>query len=158
MAAAGAHPHHHRHRTALVHRAAKRLDDVRSDINVTPLVDVCLVLLIIFMVVTDKLQRGMDVPLPKTKYHAKVNDTGEELIVSVTKDGARTRYYWDREPVQDTDTLKKKVVEELRRKARPIYVKANADLNYGDVYPILIALHEAGSPGVLLGTQELKEQ
>ena len=157
MSASGAHPHyHHRHRTRLVHTTSKKIDDVRSDINVTPLVDVCLVLLIIFMVVTDKLQRGMDVPLPKTKYHTKVNDTGEELIVSVTKDGAKTRYYWDRALIQDTDSLKKKVVEELRRKARPIYVKANAELTYGDVYPILIALHEAGSPGVLLGTQELK--
>ena len=38
-----------------------------------------------------------------------------------------------------------------------MYVKADADLKYGDVYPVLIAIHEAGSPGVQLGTQELKE-
>ncbi|HKA87433.1 MAG TPA: biopolymer transporter ExbD [Haliangiales bacterium] len=151
---AGKHGHHHR--TATVHTTAKALADVRADINVTPLVDVCLVLLIIFMVVTDKLQRGMDVPLPQTKYHTKLSDTGEELIVSVTKDGATIRYFWDREVLRDLDTLKKRAQDELRRKMRPVYVKANADSNYGDVYPVLIALHEAGSPGVLLGTQELK--
>ena len=66
----------HRHRTPTVHRAKRKLDDVRSDINVTPLVDVMLVLLIIFMVVLDKLARGKDVPLPKTKNHTEKRDTG----------------------------------------------------------------------------------
>jgi len=148
--------HHRHHHTPTVHKTAKAVDDVRSDINVTPLVDVCLVLLIIFMVVTDKLQRGMDVPLPQTKFHTKLSDTGEELIVSVTKDGTVARYFWDREPLRDLDALKKRAMDELRRKMRPVYVKANAEAQYGDVYPVLIALHNAGSPGVLLGTQEIK--
>src|SRR5262249_3722280 len=148
--------HRHHHRTPTVHKAAKKLDDVRSEINVTPLVDVCLVLLIIFMVVMDKLQRGMDVPLPQTKFHTKLNDTGEELIVSVTKDGPTARYFCDRELLADAEALKTRARDELRRKMRPVYVKANADLDYRDVYPVLIALHEAGSPGVLLGTQEIK--
>jgi biopolymer transport protein ExbD len=148
---------HRHHRTSTVHKTKKKLDDVRSEINVTPLVDVCLVLLIIFMVVTDKLQRGMDVPLPQTRYHTKLSDTGEELIVSVTKEGAQARYFWDRELLADAEALKKRAQDELRRKMRPVYVKANADLQYGDVYPVLIALHEAGSPGVLLGTQEVKQ-
>ena len=50
----------HRHRTPLVHKKPPKGSDVRSEINVTPLVDVCLVLLIIFMVVLDKLARGME--------------------------------------------------------------------------------------------------
>src|SRR5262249_48077624 len=121
-----------------------------------PLVDVCLVLLIIFMVVMDKLQRGMDVPLPQTKYHTKLNDTGEELIVSVTKEGNTARYFWDRELLADAEALNASARDELHRKMRPVYVKAHADVYYSDVYPVLIALHEAGSPGVLLGTQEIK--
>jgi biopolymer transport protein TolR len=147
----------HRHRTPTIHATKKKLDDVRSDINVTPLVDVCLVLLIIFMVVTEKLTRGKDVPLPKTKNHTEIKDTGDQLIVSVTKDGGRTQLWWDREGLKDMDALKAKLAEELRRKARPMYLKADTDLTYGDVYPILIAINEAGSPGVMLGTQELKE-
>src|SRR5215470_17444900 len=114
----------HHHRTPLVHRAAKKVEDVRSDINVTPLVDVCLVLLIIFMVVTEKLQRGMDVPLPKTRHHTDLRDTGEELIVSVNRVGGRPAYFWDRDRVADLDALKKKAADELHRKSRPIYVKA----------------------------------
>jgi len=54
-----------------VHAKPKQLDEVRSDINVTPLVDVCLVLLIIFMVVTPMLSRGKDVPLPKTRHTSR---------------------------------------------------------------------------------------
>jgi biopolymer transport protein ExbD len=149
----------HRHRTSTVHHAKKKLDEVRSDINVTPLVDVCLVLLIIFMVVTDKLTRGKDVPLPKTLNHKTIQDTGESLIVSVARQGGRIQIYWDRDGLKDIPDLKKRLDEELHRKAsRPMFVKADADLNYGDVYPVLIAIHEAGAPGVQLGTQELKEQ
>src|SRR5215467_14128611 len=148
----------HHHRTPLVHRAAKKVEDVRSDINVTPLVDVCLVLLIIFMVVTDKLTRGKDVPLPKAKHYQEIKDTGEQLIVSIAGTRGHTNLYWDRDALHDIADLKKHLEDELHRKAsRPIFIKADADLTYGDVYPVLIAIHDAGSPGVQLGTQELKE-
>lgn len=74
---------------------------MRSDINVTPLVDVCLVLLIIFMAVNDKLQRGLDVPLPKSRYHASPRDDGQP-IVSIAADGS---IYWDRERLAGTGEL-----------------------------------------------------
>src|ERR1700733_7270417 len=63
---------------------------VRSDINITPLVDVVLVLLIIFMVITPMLQRGKSVELPKAKHAAAGPGDGEPdpLFISVTKDGA----------------------------------------------------------------------
>jgi biopolymer transport protein ExbD len=130
----------------------RKLDDVRSAINVTPLVDVCLVLLIIFMAVSQKLSRGMDVPLPGTRYHTRT--ASEQPVVSVTRDG---RIYWDRELLAGTEDLKRRVTEERRRSIEPIYVKASAELTYGEVYPVLIALHEAGSPGARLATQERKE-
>jgi len=148
----------HRHRTSLVHTAKKKLDDVRSDINVTPLVDVCLVLLIIFMVVADKLTRGKDVPLPQTRNHQEEKDTGEELIISVSKDNGRPAIWWDRDGLKDITELKKKLDEELRRKARPMFFKADADLKYGDVYPVLMAIHDGGASTVKLGTQEYKEK
>src|SRR5215475_6860976 len=56
---------------------------VRPEINVTPLVDVVLVLLIIFMVVTPMLHRGVDLELPKTAHHSTRQDTGEQLVVSI---------------------------------------------------------------------------
>jgi biopolymer transport protein TolR len=147
----------HRHRTAMTHRASRKLDDVRSDINVTPLVDVCLVLLIIFLVVADKLARGKEVPLPKTRYHDVEQDTGESLIVSITGDGARTQLWWDRDGLKDLDDLKRRLEEELHRKAKPMFLKADADLKYKDVYPVLMAIHEAGAQDIKLGTQEQKD-
>src|SRR5215468_7307958 len=122
----------HRHRTATVHGAKKKLDDVRSDINVTPLVDVCLVILI--MVVTDKLTRGKDVPLPKAKNFQEIKDTGESLIVSVAKPGGHVQIWWDRDALRDLADLKQHLDDELHRKAsRPIFVKGDAEMDYGDV-------------------------
>lgn len=148
-----------RHRTPLVHGGKKLgAPEVRNEINVTPLVDVCLVLLIIFMVVTPMLTRGKDVNLPKTRHHNEKRDSGEQPIVSLTRDGARVRYWFDQEPLADLPALRKKLEEELRRKpGQRIFVKADADLTFGKVYPALITIHEAGSPGVELGTAELKE-
>jgi biopolymer transport protein ExbD len=61
---------------------------VRSDINVTPLVDVCLVLLIIFMVVTPMLQKGVNVALPETNLPEKMPENQKQLTVSVKNDGS----------------------------------------------------------------------
>src|SRR2546421_8995730 len=60
---------------------------LNSDINVTPLVDVCLVLLIIFMVVTPMLQKGVPINLPMTEEPEKTPDTEKQLQISVKTDG-----------------------------------------------------------------------
>jgi|SRR3990172_313797 len=149
----------HRRRQPLVHAAAKKPAEVRNEINVTPLVDVCLVLLIIFMVVTPMLTRGKNVALPRTRHHNEKKDIGDQPIVSLVNDAAGVRYYFDRDYLPDLGALKTRVEEELRRKAgQRIFVKADADLTFGKVYPALIAIHEAGSPGVELGSEELKEK
>ena len=59
---------------------------VRADINVTPLVDVVLVLLIIFMVVTPLIASGVAVDLPRTRHHTRSPDDGKNLVVSITAD------------------------------------------------------------------------
>jgi len=60
---------------------------VKSDINVTPLVDVVLVLLIIFMVITPMLQRGKPVQLPRAKMVSELKHGGDPILLSVTSDG-----------------------------------------------------------------------
>ncbi len=69
--------------------------DLQSDINVTPLVDVCLVLLIIFMVVTPMLQKGMDVQLPTTDNPDKKPEGAKQRLISVK---------WERPPKYFIDT------------------------------------------------------
>jgi len=62
-------------------------DEVKAEINVTPLVDVCLVLLIIFMVVTPMLQQGVDVLLPEGAHAQKKPGKENDLIISIKSDG-----------------------------------------------------------------------
>jgi biopolymer transport protein ExbD len=132
--------------------------EVRAEINVTPLVDVCLVLLIIFMVVTPMLTRGVDVKLPATRHHEEKRDTGRQPVVSIQKDGAEARLYFDREALDSVAALEQRVAAALKdRPGERIFLKADAELRYGQVYPALVALDHAGSPGVELGTTPAKE-
>ena len=147
----------------LTQPSKKKLAAVRSDINVTPLVDVCLVLLIIFMVVTPMLTRGKDVALPRTRHHEEHQDKSGQPIVSVAlgEDGKTPLMYINNDPtpVADTGKLKAAVEKELLNKpGQKIFFKADARLSYGQIYPALIAIHEAGSPGIELGTNEIKEK
>src|SRR5437660_8960323 len=80
---------------------------LNADINVTPLVDVCLVLLIIFMVVTPMLQKGVPVNLPVTEEPEKTPDTDKQLQISVKADGT---VYLGSLPV-----IKQQVQDELQK-------------------------------------------
>jgi biopolymer transport protein TolR len=142
---------------------------VKCDINVTPLVDVCLVLLIIFMVVMPMLTRGKEVALPKTKHFNQREDLGEQPILSVSLQNGKAVYWFDKDEMAATGELtaekvvQKRASEELAKLAqkdsplRTIFVKADSKLTFGQVYPALMALHDAGSDGVALGVNETKE-
>jgi biopolymer transport protein ExbD len=141
--------HHkiHTHRPAVVRNAA-----VRSEINVTPLVDVVLVLLIIFMVVTPMLNRGVKVELPITAHHNKKQDAGELLVVTVRADG--TYIETDR---LSGELLDLRLRQELKVASRPVHVRADRSLRYGDVRKVLEQVHAAGATAVALATDEKKD-
>lgn len=123
---------------------------VRSEINVTPFVDVVLVLLIIFMVVTPMLQRGIDVLLPISKHHVDKKDTGEQIVVSVRKDGA---IFLGQDRV-DLDRLEQQLQRLLqRRPVPPVFVKGDKRLDFGPVRKVIEAAQRANAPGVSLATQ-----
>ena len=176
-----------KHRTRRLHTHSKHgaAPDVRSEINVTPLVDVCLVLLIIFMVILPMLTRGKDVPLPETEFHSEEKDR-QQPIVSVVEDAAsgKLRYYIDQDEIEvgpsnapDRFSKLKKALTEAQEIAnqvaddrasknpkagieppgRRVYLKAGANLPYEKVYPIIIALHEAGAPNIDIGTNEVRD-
>jgi len=124
-----------------------------SDINVTPLVDVCLVLLIIFMVVTPMLQKGVPVNLPVTEDPEKTPDTEKQLQISVRSDGS---VY-----LGPTVVRKEQVQSELeqihqRTPDREIAVKGDKKVKYGDVLDVLKSCREVGFNNVGLIAQPKK--
>ncbi|MGC4094168.1 MAG: biopolymer transporter ExbD [Polyangiaceae bacterium] len=130
--------------------------EVKSDINVTPLVDVVLVLLIIFMVVTPMIAGGVPVELPKTANHDRKPDDGKDIIISVTTD---KRVYVAGRPLASPKDVTR-VVEEERRKhpEKNAFVKGDARTTYGIVREVMEAVHLAGIDNVMLGTDEIKEK
>jgi biopolymer transport protein ExbD len=124
-----------------------------SDINVTPLVDVCLVLLIIFMVVTPMLQKGVPVNLPVTEEPEKTPDTEKQLQISVKADGT---VYLGSLPVikQQMQAELEKIHE--RTPDREIAVKGDKLVKYGAVLEALKACREVGFNNVGLIAQPKK--
>jgi biopolymer transport protein TolR len=126
---------------------------LNSDINVTPLVDVCLVLLIIFMVVTPMLQKGVPVNLPVTEDPEKTPDTEKQLQISVKADGS---VYLGPNVVRkdQVETSLKEIYE--RTPDREIAVKGDRLVKYGDVLDVLKACREVGFNDVGLISQPKK--
>ena len=111
-----------------------------SQINVTPLVDVMLVLLVIFMVTAPILQQGVNVNLPKVQAGAL---TGEDvqLVVAVTARG--TVYLND--AAMTVPELQEKLRAILReRPDRRVFLRADVDVRYGDVMKVMASIREAG--------------
>src|SRR5437868_10409275 len=101
-----------------------------SEINVTPLVDVCLVLLIIFMVVTPLLQKGVPVNLPVTEDPEKTPDTDKQLQISVKADKT---VYIGPNAVRKEEV--KSALQEIQQRTpdREVAVKGDRSAMYGDV-------------------------
>ena len=123
---------------------------LNSEINVTPLVDVCLVLLIIFMVVTPMLQKGVPVNLPVTEEPEKTPDSEKQLLISVKADGS---VY-----LGSTVVRKEQVQSELETihqhtPDREIAVKGDKMVKYGAVLDVLKACREVGFNNVGLIAQ-----
>ncbi len=123
---------------------------VKNEINVTPLVDVVLVLLIIFMVITPMLQRGKDVNLPK----ANVNEESKKadpLVLSVTRDGK----VWVENDLVDEHALEAKVGEALRREpGKKVMLKGDERVTVGDVRKVMHLARQGGAKGVALAVEE----
>lgn len=120
---------------------------VRSEINITPLVDVVLVLLIIFMVVTPELQRGKEVQLPKATTAKQRENGGDPIIVSAKAD--RT-FYVEQDPValdQMAATIKTTLAATPNRN---VVIKGDKELSYGDVKSLIAEIRKSGAPGVSL--------
>ncbi len=128
---------------------------IRSEINVTPLVDVVLVLLIIFMVVTPLLQRGKAVTLPRSHTIDKEHEGGDPLILSITADKG---VYVDKEKCDD-QRLEDRLREEIIASPyRPILLKGDQALEVGAVRKVLAIARKAGARGVRLAVEQVKTE
>jgi biopolymer transport protein TolR len=126
---------------------------VRAEINVTPLVDVVLVLLIIFMVITPMIVRGVSVDLPITSHHDRKNDDNKDLVVSINASGD-VYVNADKVPI---DKLTAAVAEERRRyPEKGVFLKADHRIKYRTARATMEAINRAGVEDVQLGTDEQK--
>jgi biopolymer transport protein ExbD/biopolymer transport protein TolR len=128
---------------------------VNSNINVTPMVDVMLVLLIIFMVITPMLQKGVSVDLAKTNNPRAMDDADKEdsILVAITRDG-KVFLGSDQTP---PDQLAQKVRDRLASKTdKRVFIKADARAKYGVVVDVVDNVRSAGVDQLGLLTDQRK--
>ncbi|MCU1311116.1 MAG: outer rane transport energization protein ExbD [Candidatus Angelobacter sp.] len=136
---------------------ATRLGSYNSDINVTPMVDVMLVLLIIFMVITPMLQKGVNIEMAKTKNPIAMEDADKEdaVLIAVERDG---QVYFDTEKVNSPAELTTKVQDKLsNRQDKKIYIRADARAKYGKVVEVVDDVRAAGVDQVGLLTEQIQK-
>lgn len=121
-------------------RFQKNNKGLMSEINVTPMVDVMLVLLIIFMVAAPMMLQGIDVNLPKTDSRPIVSDE-ERLVVSVKKDGSI--YINEYKTPIETLASKLKNINKTRQD-KSVFLKADQAVSYGVVATVMAAIKNAG--------------
>ena len=127
---------------------------VNSNINVTPMVDVMLVLLIIFMVITPMLQKTVTVELAKATNPIKMEDADKEnaLVVAVTKDGG---IYFNSAKMQDASQLTEKIKDAVaNRTNKEVFVKADARTRYKNVVDVVDNVRSAGVDQLGLLTEQ----
>jgi biopolymer transport protein ExbD len=133
----------------------RRRDQRRPDINVTPLVDVVLVLLIIFMVVTPQFEAGAPVDLPPVENpDAAAEGQMSPIVVSVTSRGV---LFVEREPLA-LDDLRARLreVRDLDPE-RAVLLKGDRAARFDDVRPVLEVVQDLGFPGASLQVGERRE-
>ncbi len=123
----------------------------KSEINITPLVDVVLVLLIIFIVVTPMLTRGADVVLPAANNAESKDDSSDDLIVSVTTNGE----IWLGSALMTEETLATELSKTLVAEPfKPILIKGDFQARYADVRKVMAVCERTGAKNVSLMTDK----
>ena len=121
-------------------------DHLQSEINVTPMVDIMLVLLIIFMVVTPFLQQGITVAIPRDLRNPDEDQAinkESSVIISVPKDGD---YYMGKKKInlEDLKSAVEKALSTKKEEDKIVYIKSGIDVSYGDVVKVINAVREKG--------------
>jgi biopolymer transport protein TolR len=127
---------------------------LKADINVTPLVDIMLVLLIIMMLIAPLLQKGVDVNLPTATNVTEKPDTQQQIVLHVTAD--KRFFVMNKEtPQQDVVDRIKYALEEAKEKV--VYLKADQDAPYQTVMEMMDKMREAQIENVGLITEQRRQ-
>jgi len=124
---------------------------VKSEINVTPLVDVMLVLLIIMMVIAPMLQQGVPVQLPVASNSTDKPDTSDQTIVNIDAQGA---LYVNSLPASETEVVDKVKAALEGKKEQIVYLKGDKDAEYGRIMKMMDALRASQIESVALITEK----
>lgn len=112
-----------------------------SEINVTPFVDVMLVLLIIFMVATPMMTQGLDVDLPQTRHVQSLPNDSEQMILTVRRDG---KVYLDEYAIPEMSDLEGYLQRLVKDKNRTLLLQADREVPYGVVVEVMGIIKAAG--------------
>lgn len=133
-------------------KGRSRLSTSMSEINVTPLVDVMLVLLIIFMVTAPMIQSGIGINLPQAETESAPAEEG--LTLTITADG----YIHIGESVINVNLLERRLLEYFYNKDKKIvYIRADRNLSYGQLIQVLDIIKKSGIEVVGLVTEPLEK-
>lgn len=126
---------------------------VLSEINVTPLVDVMLVLLIIFMVAAPMMQRGINVQLPETKTASQVEEA--RLVLSIDE---QSKIYVNERPIH-LAILKDQLIELYgHQTSQVLFIKADKKISYGTVLQVMDQVRQAGFEKISMVTSPISER
>jgi len=128
-------------------------DSVLADINVTPLVDVMLVLLIIFMITAPMLHQGIEVALPQAEAEAMALRVDDPLVLSVNRDGL---VYVQDEPIHPSQLIERLAPLIEARDDDTVFLKGDRELPYGQIIEVLDILHRGGIEHVGMVTERPK--
>lgn len=128
-----------------------------SEINVTPFVDVMLVLLIIFMVATPMMTEGLEVDLPQTRQVEVLPTETDHLVLTVRRDG---RIYLDEYAIDDMNELGEYLQRLVKDKNRALFMQADREVPYGVVVEVMGQIKAAGieNLGVIAEPDSTPEQ
>jgi len=123
-----------------------------SEINVTPLVDVMLVLLIIFMVTAPMLQTGIDVELPETRNVKDINPE-ERIVISISREGL---IYYGSEAI-NFSSIPERLKRDTKSPRDAIFLRADKDVKWNSIVSVIDAIRGAGFSEIKLVTKPFKE-
>lgn len=121
-----------------------------ADINVTPMADIMIVLLIIFMVITPLLQKGVDVKLPIAQNTKERKDAEKTMVVAVRTDGKTFFRGKPLDNMSELPALVKQSLEELPDDQKVLYLKADEKAEYAEVVKVMDLCREGGVEEVAL--------